>query len=52
MNDIGMLEVTNLSLDEPCLKIVFFIDDGECVIGERNGASTNDDATIECVNYN
>ena len=39
-DDVGMLEVANLSLDEPEMEVVLFTDDGG--IGDRNGDGDDD----------
>ncbi|CAL5427429.1 unnamed protein product [Camellia sinensis] len=43
-DDVGMLEVANLSLDEPEMEVVLFTDDGGA--NEEKGGDANDDEDI------
>ncbi|CAL5432817.1 unnamed protein product [Camellia sinensis] len=46
-DDVGMLEVANLSLDEPEMEVVLFTDDGGA--NEEKGGDANDDE--DCLKY-
>ncbi|XP_028080801.1 uncharacterized protein LOC114282356 [Camellia sinensis] len=44
-DDVGMLEVANLSLDEPEMEVVLFTDDGGA--NEEKGGDANDDEDVQ-----